>query len=34
MSRFYGMSVRISNHDPARADVIIETAERSGRLGV
>lgn len=27
MSRFYGMSVRISNHDPAKGDAIIETAE-------
>ena len=26
MSRFYGMSVRISNYDPAKADAIIEAA--------
>ena len=33
MSRFYGMSVRISNHDPAMADAIIETAEEEWPFG-
>ena len=33
MSRFYGMSVRISNHDPARADAIIEAAEEEWPFG-
>ena len=33
MSRFYGMSVRISNHDPAKASAIIETAEEEWPFG-
>ena len=33
MSRFYGMSVRISNHDPARVAAIIEAAEEEWPFG-
>ena len=33
MSRFYGMSVRISNHDPARVAAIVEAAEEEWPFG-
>jgi hypothetical protein len=33
MSRFYGMSIRISNHDPVRVAAIVEVAEEEWPFG-